>query len=264
VFEATDKPGGQMRMAAAASWRKDVVGIVDWRVAELERLGVEVRYGTLAEAEDVRAEHPDIVILATGGLPDLDWLPGAELCTPVWDVLSGAVRPGEKVVVYDGSGRHPAATAAEFCHDAGSEVQLVTLDEMLAAELQYGERVIWRRELARRGLVPMSEYELIELKRGGTGLEAVFRNELTGETRSLHADQVIVERGTLPWDELFDSLRDASTNNGVTDIDALVAGKPQPVAERDGDFALYRIGDAASSRNLAAAMYDALRLCSVV
>jgi 2,4-dienoyl-CoA reductase-like NADH-dependent reductase (Old Yellow Enzyme family)/thioredoxin reductase len=264
VFEATDKPGGQMRMAATASWRRDVVGIVDWRVAELERLGVQVQYNMLAEADEVLAENPDVVIAATGGLPDLDWLPGAELCTPVWDILSGSVKPAKKVIVYDGSGRHPAATAAEFCHDAGSEVQLVLLDEMAVAELQYGERVIWRRELARRGLVPMAEFELVELTRAAAGIDALFRNELTGETRTLNADQVVVERGTLPFDDIFESLRDGSNNQGVTDLEALLAGKPQPGLEQEGGYSLFRIGDAASSRNLAAAMYDALRLCSVI
>ena len=264
VFEATDRPGGQMRLAAAASWRRDVVGIVDWRVAELERLGVEVQYNTLAEAEDVLAEQPDVVIAATGGLPDLDWLPGNELCTSVWDILSGAVKPAASVIVYDGTGRHPAATAAEFCHDAGSRVELVTLDEMPVAELEYGERVIWRRELARRDLVPIAEFELVELKRAAGGIEAVFRSELTGNLRSLQAEQVIVERGTLPFDEVFDQLRDASINRGAMDLDALLAGKPQPAIEQGGGYALFRIGDAASSRNLAAAMYDALRLCSVI
>jgi 2,4-dienoyl-CoA reductase-like NADH-dependent reductase (Old Yellow Enzyme family)/thioredoxin reductase len=264
LFEATDRPGGQMRLAAAASWRRDVGGIVDWRVAEIERLGVELQYNTLAEADDVLAENPDIVIVATGGLPDLDWLPGAELCTPVWDILSGSVKPAANVVVYDGSGRHPAATAAEFCHEAGSRVQLVTIDEMPVAELAYGERVIWRRELTRRGIVPITEYRLAELRRAASGLEALFLSELTGEELSMNADQVVVERGTLPFDDLFDSLRDGARNKGVTDLDALLDGRPQPGLQQGEGYALFRIGDAASSRNLAAAMYDALRLCAPV
>ena len=262
LFEATDQPGGQMRLATAASWRRDVSGIVEWRVAELDRLGVDVQYNTLAEADDVHGENPDVIIVASGGLPDLDWLPGAELCTPVWDILSGSAKPAENVIVYDGTGRHPAVTAAGFCHDAGSKVKLVMLDEMLAAELQYGERVIWRRELARRELIPVAEYELVELRRGTTGLDAMFRNELTRATCTMCADQVIVERGTVPFDELFHSLRGRAANHGVTDLDALISGEPQP---RHGPcYTLFRIGDAASSRNLAAAMYDALRLCSVI
>ena len=46
-----------------------MIGIVDWRLAELERLGVEIRYDLFAEADDVLAEAPDVVIIATGGLP---------------------------------------------------------------------------------------------------------------------------------------------------------------------------------------------------
>ena len=264
IFEATDRPGGQMRLAATASWRRDVGGIIDWRVAELQHLGVEIQYNTLAEADEVLAENPDLVIVASGGLPDLDWLAGAELCTPAWDILSGSVRPAARVVVYDGTGRHTAATAAEFCHDAGSEVTLVTLDEMPVAELEYGERVIWRRELARRSLSPLPEYELIGLSRAENGIEARFRHELTGEGLTLLADQVVVERGTLPFTETFDSLRAASANRGVTDIDALVEGRAQTNIDGAQGYTLFRIGDAASSRNLAAAMYDALRLCSVI
>lgn len=264
LFEATDKPGGQMRLASVVGWRRDVAGIVDWRVAELERLGVEIRYNTLAEADDVLAQSPDVIIIATGGLPDIDWLSGAEFCTPVWDILSASVKPARRVIVYDGTGRHTAATAAVYCHDAGSEVQLVAIDEMPVAELEYGERVIWRREFARRQLIPILEYELIEIKPAGAALEAVFRSELTGDILRLSADQVVVERGTLPFDDIFDSLRENANNKGVTDLDALLAGEMQPGLDQQGGYSLFRIGDAASSRNLAAALYDALRLCSVM
>ena len=262
LFEATDKPGGQMRMASTVSWRRDVSGIVDWRVAELDRLGVDIQYNILAGAEDVLSENPDLVIVATGGLPDLEWLSGNELCTSPWDILSGSVKPADDVIVYDGTGRHCASTVTLFCHDVGSQVQMVILDDILAAELEYGERLIWRRELAKRNQVPIAEHELIEVQQAEFGLDAVFRSELTGGTRVLNASQIIVERGTLPFNDVFDSLRDSANNRGVTDLDALINGKPQAGSGRG--YSLFRIGDAASSRNLAAALYDALRLCSVI
>ena len=52
------------------SIRKDMLGIIDWRQAEIERLGVEVRLNAYAEAADVLAEAPEIVIIATGGVPE--------------------------------------------------------------------------------------------------------------------------------------------------------------------------------------------------
>ena len=69
-FEAQDRPGGQVRLIARSGRRSEMIGIVDWRVAELERLGVELRLNTYAEADDVLAEAPEIVVVATGGLPD--------------------------------------------------------------------------------------------------------------------------------------------------------------------------------------------------
>ncbi len=261
VFEATDRPGGQLRLAAAASWRKDIVGIVDWRIAELERLGVEVQYNRYVEAGDVLAAAPELVIVATGGLPDLEALPGNELATSVWDLLSGSAPIRDDVVIYDGSGRHPAPTAAELCADAGSRVRFVTIDEQPVAELDYGEQVTWRREFARRGIAPVFEHHLRELRRKDSRLEAVFVSDLTGAELRLDAEQVVVERGTLPADEIFLELRAHSVNDGVTDLDALVEGRAQSTG--DG-FALHRIGDAAASRNVAAAMYDALRLCSMI
>jgi len=59
---------------------------------------------------------------------------------------------------------------------------------------------------------------------------------------------------------LFHELRGRSLNNGVTDIEALAANRPQAMSGADG-FVLWRVGDAAASRNIHAAVYDSLRLC---
>jgi hypothetical protein len=59
---------------------------------------------------------------------------------------------------------------------------------------------------------------------------------------------------------LYFELRDRSSNGGEVDLDALTGGRPQPTTQ-GGTFRLFRIGDAVSSRNAHAAIYDALRLC---
>lgn len=264
VFEAASEPGGQFRLAARASWRGDTRGIIDWRIAELDILGVDVRTNTLAGLDEVVAEAPEVVVIATGGLPDLDWLPGHEHVTSIDELLTGNVSPADRVVVYDGTGRHPALTAAERCESAGKLERLVLLDEHPGAELDYGERVIWRRELAKAGIQPLADHRLQSVEKSDGKLIARFSHELTGMPLSLHADQVVVEHGTVPVDDLYQTLRPHSTNHGITDINALLTGSPQPVSSRDGGFQLHRIGDAQSSRNLSAVMFDALRLCAVM
>jgi hypothetical protein len=73
-------------------------------------------------------------------------------------------------------------------------------------------------------------------------------------------DQVVVENATLPLADLYFELKPLSGNRGRVDYDALVAGKEQADGS-PGSFRLYRIGDAVASRNIHAAIYDALRLC---
>ncbi|MEX0760539.1 MAG: FAD-dependent oxidoreductase, partial [Tistlia sp.] len=78
VLEAADRAGGQIVLAAALKRRRELLGIVDWRLAELERLGVPIRFNHWAEAADVLAEEPDLVVIATGGLPNTGFLKAGE------------------------------------------------------------------------------------------------------------------------------------------------------------------------------------------
>ena len=51
-------------------------------------------------------------------------------------------------------------------------------------------------------------------------------------------------------------------NGGAVDVEGLVTGAPRElVSNSDGRYLLYRVGDAVSSRNVHAAIYESLRLC---
>ena len=263
LVEASDALGGQVLLATRASWRRDLAGIVDWRSRELERLGVDVRFNRFVEPGEIGVHDADVVIVATGGVPDLDWIDGAGHCTSVWDVLGGAARPGEDVIVYDGTGRHAALTAAEKLRLAGSEVAFFGLDGHLAMEMAYSEQVVWRRRMYEIGVEPRLDRRLVRVERDGNRLRAHLRNELTGEVESHEADQLVVEHGTRPADALFHGLRGRSANRGVIDERALLEGRRQPAGDAGG-FQLFRIGDAVSSRNIHAAVLDAFRLCRVL
>ena len=261
LFEAGAKLGGQLLIAVRASWRRDLIAIVDWRTAELERLGVDVRLNRYAEASDVLAEKPDAVIIATGGVPDIDWLDGAEHCTSVWDALTGSTRAKADVIVYDGTGRHQAVSCALHLAEIGRDVQFVTLDDNMGVEMEYSARVVYRKRFAEHGVRTTIDHQLARVRRSGNQLVATFRHELTGAER-LRASQVVIEHGTVPADELFHALRGSSVNDGITELSPLLAGRPQQVTTPQGDaFELHRIGDAVTSRNVHGAIYDALRLC---
>jgi 2,4-dienoyl-CoA reductase-like NADH-dependent reductase (Old Yellow Enzyme family) len=262
LLEAGARLGGQILLAARAGWRRDLVAIAEWRAAELERLGVEVRLSCWAEAEDVLREAPDAVIVATGGVPDTGWLEGAEHCSTVWDVLADPSRAKDDVILYDGTGRHEAVSCALHLAEGGRQVRFVTIEEHLAPEMAYTDRAIYRKQLAERRIPVIFEHALVRVRPEGNRLVASFRSDLTGELLEMAAAEVVVEHGTVPADEVFHALRPRSANDGVTDLDALLAGRPQlPSPPPAGAFELHRIGDAVTSRNIHTAIYDALRLC---
>ena len=263
LLEAGARLGGQLLLAGRAGFRRDLLSIVGWREAELEKLGVEVRLNVYAEASDVEALNPDVVIVATGGLPDIDWVDGADHVTSIWDVLGdpGMARPG--AVIYDGTGRHPAPSTAMHLAEQGTPVSLVTLDPHLAPEMEYQSRVTYRKKLAELNVPILHEHKLLSVRPDGNGYIARFEHQLTGAIHERPAPQVIVEHGTIPLDEVFHELAEKSGNQGVTDIDAAVEGRAQPEPP-EGQFALYRIGDCVTSRSVHAAMYDALRICAFI
>lgn len=265
LMEAGARFGGQILVAAYAAERRDLIGIVAWRRAELERLGVATRLHTMAERDDVLAEAPDAVIVATGGVPDLDWLPGAELCDSVWDVLTGVVQAKHDVLVYDGTGRQAAPSCALHLAGAGRSVTIATPDDALAVEMPYADRTGFRKEIALRGIRSIVDARLIRVERAGNGLVAILRNEYTGQETGIETAQVVVEHGTVPMDVLYHDLRGLSANDGVTRLETLMGrpGAPADLAQAEG-FTLHRIGDAVSSRDIHSAIHDAYRICSAL
>jgi 2,4-dienoyl-CoA reductase-like NADH-dependent reductase (Old Yellow Enzyme family) len=263
LFEAGPSPGGQLVIAAKAGWRRDLGAIVAWLAAEAERCGAEIRCNSYAEADDVLAEAPDVVIVATGGLPNTLDVPGAELAVNAWDLLTGAVSTGTNVLVYDDNGQHQGPSLAEFLLSCGAAVELVSPDRHVASDLGSTNAAVHLRNLYRAGATLTADRRLAGIARTGNRLSATLRNEYSDTIETRSVDQVVIEHGTVPLDELYWQLRPDSSNLGELDHDAFVAVRPQRlVRNAAGRYQLFRIGDAVASRNVHAAVYDALRLCS--
>jgi 2,4-dienoyl-CoA reductase-like NADH-dependent reductase (Old Yellow Enzyme family) len=262
LFEAADRPGGQVRVTAALARRREIIGIVDWRVAQCEKRGVEMRFNAYAEAEDVLAEAPDVVVVATGGLPNTGFLDaGEDLVTTTWDVLTGAAKPAESVLLYDDNGAHPGMTAAEFIARAGSRLEIVSPERTLAPDVGGTTYPAYFRAFSEHDVAIALNLRLETVTRDGNRLVATFFDEYGKRRIEKRAEQVVVEHGTVPLDELYFALKPDSSNLGEVHHDALVAARPQDVVRNpEGRYRLFRIGDAVASRNIHAAVYDALRL----
>ncbi len=272
LLEAAAELGGQVVLAAKGSWRRDMIGIRDWLAARIGELPVDCRFNLWAEASDVTALDPDVVIIATGGLPDTELasedfgaFPGIEHAVSSWDILSGAVPAGEHVLVYDLAGRHDGASAINLICDGGGQVELVTPDRMTLADTGGQNFPIYLRRFYRQGVRLTSDSRLTAITPQGNRLTVAIANTYGGAPSERTVDQIVIDNATLPNDDLYFALKPQSTNAGEIDIEALVSGQPQTgVNNPDGSFQLFRIGDAASSRNLHAAMLDARRVARVL
>ncbi len=263
LLEAAHDPGGQLRLASRSRRRSELIGIVDWRAEQCERLGVEMRFDVLAEAGDVQALDPDVVIVATGGLPDTGFVgEGAELAVTSWDILSGDAKIADEVLLFDDNGGHPGMQAAEAIAEAGARLEIVSPERFFAPEMGGLNHVAYAQAFQRNGVTTTINRRLAGIRREGNRLAAIIGSDFGDWTEERLVDQVVVEHGTLPLDDLYFALKEESVNRGEVDYQALIAGRKQDLRTNpDGRFALFRIGDAVSSRNVHAAIYDALRLC---
>jgi N-methyl-L-proline demethylase len=249
-------------LASRAPRRKELIGIIDWRMQRLSSHGVTLHFATFAHADDVLALTPDIVFLATGGVPNIDVLQsGSDLVASTWDILSGAVKPAQRVLIYDDNGAHPAMQAAELIAEAGSAVEIVTPERYFAPEIGGLNHAAYAEVFHRHGVRITINARLKTVRRDGNALIASIGSDHGPELFERVCDQVVVEHGTLPVTDLYDALRPLSLNLGEVDYSALLANRPQSVTHNaDARFRLFRIGDAVASRNVHAAIYDALRL----
>ena len=264
MFEAADDPGGQIRLTARHKRRADLIGIVDWRAERCRELGVTAHFNTYAEADDVRALEPDIVLIATGGMPNVGSVEaGEELLTSSWDILSGDVKPAEDVLLFDDNGAHPGMQAAEFIAEAGSRLELVSPERFFAPEMGGLNHAPYMKIFQNHGVRITAHSRVHTVSRSGNKLHVALSSDYTETVYDeREVDQVVVEHGTVPLDEIYFDLKESSSNRGEVDYRALIAGHPQTVSGNpDGTFQLFRIGDAVASRNIHAAIYDALRLC---
>lgn len=264
VFEAQAHAGGQVRICAMTPRRREMLSIIEWREAQCLAKGVSFNFNTYADINDVVALAPDVVIIATGGLPNIELFESgsdAKLVETSWDMITGDVKPADDVLIYDESGDHPALQAAEIAAIAGSSVEIMTPDRIFAPDIMAMNLVPYMRALQDKDVTFTVTRRLLGVERKGNKLVATIGTDYSDHTHTKEYDQVVVNYGTLPLDDLYMELKPMSVNGGAVDQEALINGGVQnSVRNPDGQFQLFRIGDAVSARNTHAAIYDALRL----
>lgn len=238
LAEASDRLGGQFRLAGLQPRRAQILDLIDWYQRQLSQLQVEVSYGQYIEAEDVEREGADHVIVATGSLPpggafqralpQFDNIPGGGPVLSAEAVMAREARPGKRVIMLDDGGNWKGCGTAWKLAEDGHEMTIVTPDALVGKELQrMAVDLPLRRALVRLGVRFVTESAVVHWD----GKLATVASLLDGHEKKLEADALVYAATSIAEDSLSRDL------------------------ERHG-ISFAAIGDCTASRQAAFAIYD--------
>jgi 2,4-dienoyl-CoA reductase-like NADH-dependent reductase (Old Yellow Enzyme family) len=217
LLERSRELGGKVRLAAALPGRQELADFADWRVAECERQGVDIRLGHEATMDSVLALEPDAVIVATGGRAttvtsskwhpfpitgsDQPWVYDHESALEIG--LSDPTALGPRVVILDAVGDIAAIGIGHLLAAAALQVTTVTpLPSPILIDNETNSRALPRA--ARAGMAWRPNTALV----GIGDHEVTVADALTYQLETIGADSVVIRTHGEPVDDLYFALRD--------------------------------------------------------
>ena len=217
IAEASGELGGQFRLAGQQPRRAQILELMEWYERQFNRLQVKIRRHAFMEAEDVRTAGADIVVLATGSLPDMTgrqrWLPGEDELPgvengKVWsaeDVMRREARLGDSVLVYDEGGNWRGCGTAWHLAEQGKAVTLVTCDAFVGKEIvRTSADFSLRARLAGLGARSVTESVIAHWH----GDRATVRSLLDGSEQEIEASGLVMATTNDAFDPLSADLAD--------------------------------------------------------
>lgn len=249
LVEASPDLGGLVNVARQMPKLHAIGDIAIWLANEIYRLGADVRLATYMEAEDVLAEAPDVVIVATGSQPaeareitqtadpaaEVRIAPDANVLNSCDLVFGNAQDYGRTALVFDDVGHYEAIGCCEALIDRGLSVTYVTRHLMFAPAMEATGRTqaaLQRFYKAKTGgFRIVTQSELVSIEKGRAEIRPTFGTE----TEIVQADTVVVVGFRESQNELWLALRGRVAQLHIVG-DALSARDIQP-AIREGHLA---------------------------
>ncbi len=209
LAEASDRLGGQFRLAGLQPRRAQILDLIDWYQRQLGQLQVDVRYGQYVEAEDIGREGADHVIVATGSmppdgafqkaLPQWESIPGGGSVFSAEAVMAREVRPGKRVLFLDDGGNWKGCGTAWKLAEDGHDVTIVTPDALIGKELQrMAVDAPLRRALAALKVRFVTESAVMHWD----GIKAKIASLLDGAEQDIEADTLVFASTSMAQDSL--------------------------------------------------------------
>ncbi len=219
IFEATDKAGGTVNLAAVPPNKGMLSEFIETQVAEMDKYDVKIHYNTPATLKLIRDLDAVGVFLAAGGNAIVPDLPGIEKAVKAEDVLAGkAAVEGENIAVI-GGGVTGLETAEFLSKD--HKVTVVEMLDKIGGNLYPSVVMHLAGEIMKAGGAIAKGKALQEI---GDGIIKVCDTK-TNEVSEIPVDAVVLAMGVRPDRTLYDELKEAYGDDLVLVGDSCKAGQ---------------------------------------
>lgn len=207
VLESRDNVGGQVWLAGQVPGREQFLGFSDYHSKEAARLGIDLRLGTEATADAVLALAPDVVVCATGSVPLVPPIDGADDSSVIqgWAVLDGSATVGKRVAIVSQEDSMETVSVALKLAETGHEVEVFHHWAGVGNALgRYTVPPILTR-FETLGVTTHARTRTIKISQGSLDLVS----SLTGKASSASGyDSVVLVCGSAPDSRLHDELKE--------------------------------------------------------
>ena len=221
VLEKNKEGGGQVNTAASCHLKGKLHWCIEDLMTSVTKLGVTVCTGLDVTVEGIEKLQPDVVVLATGGVPVVPKsIPGIDkpqVCTAP-DVILGKIRPKNKTAVVIGSGMTGLETA-EFLLQDGCDTTIIEMAPEIAPGTWFQLVDDEMERLVPAGCKFKAGTKLLEIGDGTVSVEDVK----SGTRSTIPAEAVVLSMGVRPIPDLEADLR-AKGLNVVRVGDAVKSG----------------------------------------
>lgn len=231
LFEREPALGGLLNVAALPPNKGDIVPWTNYLIYQTRKNGVEIRLGTEATQGHIKEIQPDVVVIATGGIPLTPKIPGFDgvNVATAQNILSGRVKTGQNVVIM-GGGLVGCETGYHLANQ-GKKVTIIEVLKRMAGEMGPMVRRRLIDGLREKQVTMLTSTKCEEIK---TDSVTVITGE--GQKNTIPADTIIMAVGYKTNDALFKALQ-----GKVPELYCIGdSSQPQGIVEATNDG--YRIG----------------------
>jgi len=191
LIEKNSRLGGTLNIASKPPYKSELAELIKYYEAMLKKYGVNVILGVEAVADLIAKMSPDVVVVATGGVPRKD-VPGATLphVRSAHEVLEKEEVLKDSVVVVGGGG--VGLETADYLSEHGAKVTVVEMLDRVGLDLERATRWVLLSRLRSKGVQILTKTKVKEIK------EKMLVVERSGVQTELQADYIVLAIGIEP------------------------------------------------------------------